>query len=125
MYKKNNAMTKNDFKKKFPDVKVQRFELKQVLSKQQIMDIVNEAMTSLNMGLIYYESRGRNITCFTSAKMKAALDNMVKGAKLTDPNTGEEGIITSDTPFLMCGEYCVNIDFPSASGAYSCEYFID
>ena len=67
-------MTKNDYKKKFPDVKVQRFELKQVLSKQQIMDIVNEAMTSLNMGLIYYESRGRNITCLTSAKMKAALD---------------------------------------------------
>ena len=118
-------MNKNDFKKKFPDVKVQRFELKQVLSKQQIMDIVNEAMTSLNMGLIYYESRGRNITCFTSAKMKAALDKMVQGVKVIDPNTGDEGVITSDKPYLMCGEFCINVDFPSDSGSYSCEYFID
>ena len=53
-----------------------------------------------------------------------ALDKMVKGAKLTDPNTNEEGTVTSDKPFLMGGEYCVNVDFPSDSGAYSCEYFI-
>lgn len=118
-------MNKNDFKKKFPDVKVQRFELKQVLSKQQIMDIVNEAMTSLNMGLIYYESRGRNITCFTSAKMKAALDKMVQGVKVIDPNTGDEGVITSDKPYLMCGEFCINVDFPGDSGSYSCEFFVD
>lgn len=50
---------------------------------------------------------------------------MVKGAKLTVPNTNEEGTVTSDKPFLMGGEYCVNVDFPSDSGAYSCEYFID
>ncbi len=118
-------MIKKDFIKKFPDVKVQQFDTVKILCKQDIMNIVEDAMTSLSMGLIYYQSSGRKITCFTSDKMKAALDKMVKGAKLTDPNTGEEGVITSDKPFLMCGEYCVNIDFPSTSGAYSCEYFID
>lgn len=118
-------MTKNDFKKKFPDVKVQRFETEQVLSKQQIMDIVNEAMTSLNMGLIYYESRGRDITCFTSDKMKAALDRMLQGETVINPVTGEEGVITSDKPYLICGEFCINVDFPGDSGSYSCEFFVD
>ena len=79
-------MTKKDFIKKFPEVKVQPFETFTILSK---------------------------------------MDKMVKGAKLTDPNTNEEGTVTSDKPFLMGGEYCVNVDFPSDSGAYSCEYFID
>lgn len=118
-------MTKKDFIKKFPDVKIQKFETIEILCKQDIMNTVEEAMNSLNMGLIYYESRGHWITCFTSDKMRAALDKMVKGAKLADPNTGEVGVVTSDKPYLMCGEYCVNIDFPSNSGAYSCEYFID
>lgn len=118
-------MVKEDFIEKFPDVKVQKFETNVVLSAADAEKVVNEAMTSLGMGLIKVERRGRWITCFTSDKMKTALDKMVKGAKLTDPNTGEEGVITSDKPFLMCGEYCVNIDFPSTSGAYSCEYFID
>lgn len=117
-------MTKKDFIKKFPDVKVQQFETFNILSKKEIMNIIEQAMTSLNMGLIYYHSSGKKITCFTSDKMKAALDKMVKGAKLTDPNTNEEGTVTSDKPFLMGGEYCVNVDFPSDSGAYSCEYFI-
>ena len=118
-------MVKEDFIDKFPDVKVQKFETNVVLSAADAEKVVNEAMTSLGMGLIHVERRGRWITCFTSDKMKAALDKMVKGTKLRDPNTGEEGVITSDKPFLMCGEYCVNIDFSSDSGAYSCEYFID
>lgn len=118
-------MNKKDFIKKFPDVKVQQFETIKILGKKDIMNIVEDAMTSLNMGLICYQSVGRKITCFTSDKMKFALEKMVKGAKLTDPNTDEIGVVISDKPFLMCGEYCVNIDFPSTSGAYSCEYFID
>lgn len=31
----------------------------------------------------------------------------------------------SDKPFLMCGEFCVDVNFPSSSGAYSCEYLIN
>ena len=90
------------------------------------MKIVEEAMSSLSMGLIAYESSGKKIKCYTSDKMKAALDKLVKGAKVIDPNTHEEGIITSDKPFLMCGVVlCRLLSFPSSSGAYSCEYFID
>lgn len=118
-------MTKKDFIKKFPDIKVQQFETEYVLSKHEIMDIVEQATKSMNMGLVYYEHRGCSITVFTSDKMKAELAKMVLGFQVTDPNTNEEGIITSDKPFLMGGEYCVNIDFLSDSGAYSCEYFID
>ena len=117
-------MKKQDFIKKFPDVKVQQFETYKILSKRDIMKTVEEAMSSLNMGLIAYESSGKKIKCYTSDKMKAALDELVKGAKVIDPNTHEEGIITSDKPFLMCGEFCVDVNFPSSSGAYSCEYFI-
>ena len=118
-------MVKEDFIAKFPDVKVQKFETKVVLSASEAEKVVNDAMASLGMGLIHVERRGRWITCFTSDKMKAALDKMVKGAKLLDPTTKEEGTITSDYTIIKCGEYCVNVDFPSDSGAYSCEYFID
>lgn len=66
-------MTKEDFIKKFPDIKVQQFETETILSKQEIMDIVEQATRSMDMGLVYYEHCGCNITVFTSDKMKAEL----------------------------------------------------
>ena len=39
-------MIKKDFIKKFPDVKVQQFETFNILSKKEIMNIVEQAMTS-------------------------------------------------------------------------------
>lgn len=89
------------------------------------MDIVEQATKSMNMGLVYYEHRGCNITVFTSDKMKNALDKMVKGFTVIEPNTGEEGIVLSDKPFLNCGKYCVRVEFPGEEFIYSCEYFID
>lgn len=118
-------MVKEDFIEKFPDVKVQKFETKTVLCRAEALKLVKEAMDSLGMGLIMMERSGRWITCFTSVKMKNALDKMVKGAKLIDPNTGDCGIIVSDKPFIMSGEFCVEVEFPENSGVYSCEYFID
>lgn len=41
-------MTKKDFIKKFPDVKVQQFETKTILSKQEIMDIVKQFTINVN-----------------------------------------------------------------------------
>lgn len=84
-------MTKEDFIKKFPDIKVQQFETETILSKQEIMDIVEQATQSMDMGLVYYEHCGCDITVFTSDKMKAELAKMVPGYKVTDPNTGEVG----------------------------------
>lgn len=44
-------MTKQDFIKKFPDVKVQQFETDTVLSKQEIKEMVKQFTNSLDMGL--------------------------------------------------------------------------
>lgn len=118
-------MTKKDFIKKFPDVKVQTFETKTVLSRREKEKIIEQAMASLQMGLICYESSGKKITCYTSDKMKDALDKMVKGFTVIEPNTGEEGIVISDKPFINCGEYCIRVEFPGEDFIYSCEYFID
>ena len=48
-------MTKEDFIKKFPDIKIQQFETETILSKQEIIDIVEQATRSMDMGLVYYE----------------------------------------------------------------------
>lgn len=89
-------MTKEDFIKKLPDIKVQQFETETILSKQEIMDIVEQVTQSMDMGLVYYEHCGCNITVFTSDKMKAELAKMVPGYKVTDPNTGETGTVISE-----------------------------
>lgn len=117
-------MVKEDFIKKFPDVKIQKFETETLLSKQEIMDIVEQAMQSLNTGLIYYESSGCNIIIFTSDKMKNELDMMKPGHHVTDPNTGEVGIVISEK-FIVCGNYCVRVKFPNGSDVYDCDFFID
>lgn len=110
-------MTKQDFIKKFPDIKVQQFETETILSKQEIMDIVEQATKSMDMGLGYYEHSGCNITVFTSDKMKAELAKMVPGFQVIDPNTGETGTVVSDK-FIVCGNYCVRVEFPSGSSAF-------
>lgn len=117
-------MTKQDFLKKFPDVQVQQFQTKTVLSKQEIMDIVEQAVKSMDMGLVYYEHCGCDITVFTSDKMKAELDKMVTGCRVTDPNTGETGTVVSDK-FIVCGNYCVRVKFPSGEDVYDCDFFME
>ena len=95
-------MTKEDFIKKLPDIKVQQFETETILSKQEIMDIVEQVTQSMDMGLVYYEHCGCNITVFTSDKMKAELAKMVPGYKVTDPNTGETGTVIYCLRQLLC-----------------------
>ena len=87
-------MTKEDFIKKFPDIKVQQFETETILSKQEIMD------------------------------MKAELAKMVPGYQVTDPNTGETGTIVSEK-YIVCGNYCVRVEFPSGSDVYDCDFFVE
>ena len=121
---KSENMTKEDFIKKFPDIKVQQFETETILSKQEIMDIVEQATQSMDMGLVYYEHCGCNITVFTSDKMKAELAKMVPGYQVTDPNTGETGTIVSEK-YIVCGNYCVRVEFPSGTDVYDCDFFIE
>lgn len=75
------------------------------------------------MGLVYYEHCGCNITVFTSDKMKAELAKMVQGFLVTDPNIGETGTVVSEK-YIVCGIYCVRVEFPSVPGVYDCDFFI-
>lgn len=120
-------VTKNTFKKQFPDIKVQKLESKVVLSHRQVEETVTGMCQSLGMGLVYYERSGKNITVYTSDKMKAALDGMKKGASVLYHEEDVSGTVTSEEPYIMGGELCVTVDFSGTaigSGAYSCTSFI-
>ena len=76
------------------------------------------------MGLVYYEHCGCNITVFTSDKMKAELAKMIPGYQVTDSNTGETGTIVSEK-YIVCGNYCVRVEFPSGTDVYDCDFFVE
>lgn len=120
-------VTKDTFKKKFPDVKVQRLETEVVFSKREVEKTVVDMCNMCGFGLLYYEYSGKKITVYTSDKMKQELDKMKKGAELmADADTGQPVIVTSDEPFIVGGEYCIRVLFPGCSeDVYSCEFFVD
>lgn len=120
-------VTKNTFKKKFPDVKVQRLETKTVLSKREIEKIVINMCNLCGFGLLYFESSGKKITVYTSEKMKKELENMKKGAELkVHTEDGKPMIVISDEPFIIGGEYCIRIQLPNGTeDVFSCEFCID
>lgn len=119
-------ISKSTFKKKFPDVKVQRLETLGVLSKKRVEEIVIQMCQTMEFGLIYYEYCRKWITVYTSNKMKKQLASMQINAELMDKNTGEKVTVISENPFLVCGEYCVRVMFPNGkTDVYSCEYFVE
>ena len=75
-------------------------------------------------GLIYFEKSGCDITVYTSDKMKAFLDKIEPGFQVIEPNTGETGTILSEK-FIVCGNYCVRVKFPSGEDVYDCDFFIN
>lgn len=118
-------VTKNTFKKKFPDVKVQKLETAVVFSKEEVKKTVIEMCNMCGFGLIYFEYNRKVITVYTSVKMKHELDGMRKDATLLDENTGQIVKVISDEPFIVGGEYCIRIQFANGKeDIYSCEYFI-
>lgn len=117
-------MNKQDFKKQFPDVCMQDITFENILSRGVIESKVLELVSGLDTGLIAYELSGKKLKVFTSDRLKASLDNMVKGYQVLDQNTGLTGTITSDKPFICSREMCVNVDFGTESGAYACTYFL-
>lgn len=52
-------VTKNTFKKKFPDVKVQRLETKVVFSKREVEKTVVDMCNMCGFSLLYFESSGK------------------------------------------------------------------
>lgn len=115
-------VSKATFKKKFPDVKVQKVETAAVLSRAEVEEIVLKMCDSLNTGLLYYSYSNRWITCYTSDMMKEALDAMTQGSEVLHPHYGVIGKVVSHRPFIISGELCVRIDFGdlNKSGTYSC-----
>lgn len=63
---------------------MQQFETEAILSKQEIMDIVEQTTQSMDMCLVCYEHCGCNITVFTSDKMKAEFQKMIAGYKVKE-----------------------------------------
>lgn len=119
-------VTKTTFKKKFPDVKVQKLQTSVVFSRQKVEETVLKMCDSLGTGLLYYNYSNRWITVYTSEKMKKALDSMKPGSEVFHEHYGVYGKVMSDKPFAICGELCIRVDFGGmpGSGAYSCVCFV-
>ncbi len=69
-----------------------------VLSKQEIKEMVKQFTNSLDMGLIYYEQCGCNVTVFTSDKMKSELNKMKPGYQVTEERS--EPLYLTDSLFV-------------------------
>ena len=119
-------VTKTTFKKKFPDVKVQKLQTSVVFSRQQVEETVLKMCDSLGTGLLYYNYANRWITVYTSEKMKTALDSMKPGSEVFHEHYGVYGKVMSDKPFVICGELCIRVDFGGLpeNGVYSCVCFV-
>lgn len=118
-------MNKEDFEELFPDIKMQQFETVVVENRKTIEELVVSAMNSLKMGLVYYESYGKKIKVFTSEKMRLALQGMEKGAKVVNPNTGQQGTVVSEKPFIVCGIYCIRVRLGDSEDLYDCSFFVE
>lgn len=119
-------VTKITFKKKFPDVHVQKLQTAVVFSRKQVEETVLNMCNSLGVGLIYYGYSNKWITVYTSKKMKKALDSMKPGTEVFHEHYGVYGKVVSEEPFIICGELCIRVDFggfPEA-GVYSCISFV-
>ena len=67
-------VTKTTFKKKFPDVKVQKLQTEVVFSRKHVEDTVLQMCGMMGLGLLYYSYSNKWITVYTSEKMKKGMD---------------------------------------------------
>lgn len=117
-------MNKNDFKKKFPDVKLQQLTTEYVFSRAKVEETVLKLVQGLDTGLVYYEYVGRVIKVFTSDIFKHRLESMKKGDNVLHPRRGVIGTVVSDEPFIICGALCLRVDFEGETDAYDCDFFM-
>lgn len=73
-------VTKTTFKKKFPDVKVQKLQTEVVFSRKHVEDTILQMCGMMGLGLLYYSYSNKWITVYTSEKMKKALDSILRRA---------------------------------------------
>lgn len=89
-------VTKTTFKKKFPDVKVQKLQTEVVFSRKHVEDTVLQMCGMMGLGLLYYSYSNKWITVYTSEKMKKEwtmeiLTALQWAKKGFIPNEGAEG----------------------------------
>lgn len=117
-------MDKKDFKKKFPDVKLQQLVTEFVFSRAKVEETVLKLVKGLDTGLVYYEYDGRTIKVFTSDTFKFRLGCMKKGDTVLHQHRGIIGTVISDEPFIICGSLCIRVEFDGKEDAYDCEFFM-
>lgn len=117
-------MKKTDFKKKFPDVKLQQLTTEYVFGRHKVEETVLKLIKGLDTGMIYYEYDCKTIKIFTSDIFKHNLEAMKKGDTVVHPLFDIVGTVLSDEPFPMCGSLCIRVEFDSKVDAYDCEFFM-
>ena len=117
-------MNKSNFKKKFPDVKLQQLTTKYVFSKAQVEETVLKVVKGLDTGMAYYEYDSKTIKIFTRDKFKQNLESMKKGDTVLHQRRGIIGTVLSEEPFPVCGSLCIRVDFDGSIDTYDCAFFM-
>ena len=115
-------MKKEDFIKKYSDVKVQIATPKQGLSRTQIEEMVTLMCESLDFGLLGYWKVDCDIHVFTSDLMNAQLQGMTQGVEVVDENEFHY-TITSERAFICGGEMCIRAKNEYSTDVYACKNF--
>lgn len=111
-------------RKQFPDTKIQKLEMKEIMSRLELEKTVMAFSKALGFGTVGYQSYGLWVHVYTSETFKAKLATMKKGDTVLDPNVGIVGMVESEEPFLCGGEMSFRVDFGDYSEVYNCRYFM-
>jgi hypothetical protein len=117
-------MNKENFRKKFPDIKLQQLTTAFVFSRAKVEETVLKLVEGLDTGLLYYEYDSKTIKVFTSDTFQTRLESMKQGDSVVLPNLGFKGTVMSEKPFLICGSLCIRVDFDGDVDAYDCGLFM-
>ncbi len=96
-----------DFKKDFPDVKVQKLISKEILPRQEIQNIVLQMCKMMEFGLITFENRAKSITVYTSYDLYHFAQNLKPGYQIKINNINYE--VVSEVPFFVSNTLCLRL----------------
>lgn len=96
-----------DFKKDFPDVKVQKLISKEILPRQEIQNIVLQMCKMMEFGLITFENRAKSITVYTSYDLYHFTQNLKPGYQIKIHNIDYE--VVSEVPFFVSNTLCLRL----------------
>ena len=118
-----NNMLKS-IRKQFPDTKIQKLEMKKIMSRSELEEIIMDFSKALGFGTVGYQSYGLWVHVYTSETFKVKLATMRKGDTVLDSLAGQVGMIESEEPFLCGGEMSIRVSFGNYSEVYNCRYFM-